>query len=616
MTAPARRYPPISDYAIIGDSRACALVSIDGSIDWLCLPRFDSPSLFGRMLDWDKGGYFQIRPDVMYAAKRRYIDETNVLETTFETAEGSVRLIDFMPAQRERVKRATLAPLRMVVRIVEGLAGRVPMRIDYEPRPDYGRGRARLTTQTAFEVTAARRRHVTHLRTDVPVHLLDGAACGTFEVTAGRRLRFALAYSFGEPAVIVSDGYVDAMFEQSVAFWRGWSSQCTYDGAYRDEVIRSALALKLLAYAPSGAIAAAATTSLPESIGGERNWDYRYCWIRDAAMTVKAFLSIGLEAEANAFVGWLMHATSRTAPRLDPLYTLHGETHIKEHDLPHLEGYRGSRPVRIGNAASEQQQFDVYGELIEAIHRFIEDQDKPVARDEGAFIARIADHVADNWRLPDNGIWEARVEPLHYTHSKAMAWDALAHAARLVEEGRIKGDAARWRACADELREYVLAHAWNREAGAFMQTLDGTRLDSAVLMMPLSGFIDPTDPRMISTIDVLRERLERDGFLLRYSTFDDGLPPGEGAFLACNFWLSAALAMCGRIDEAHEVFRRTTDAMNDVGLMAEEYDPRTGEMLGNFPQGLSHLNLIGAALAITSAERGEGPKKAPWSPPK
>ncbi|MHB8376212.1 MAG: glycoside hydrolase family 15 protein [Dehalococcoidia bacterium] len=600
------RYPEIGAYALIGDSRACALVSRDGSVDWMCLPRFDSPSVFGRILDWDRGGYFQIVPEVEYTTRRRYIDATNVLETTFHTAHGAVAVIDFMPAQTEAAKREALAPLRMLARIVECREGRVPMRLAYVPRPDYGSGPMWLQARAPSEVTASYGRHALHLRSDVPLDCAPHEVRARFEATPGQRLRFSVAYSYEEPAVIVSDGYVDLLYDQTVAFWRDWSTQCSYDGPYRGEVLRSALALKLLAYAPSGAIVAAPTTSLPERIGGPRNWDYRFCWIRDAAFTIKAFLGIGFEAEANAFLSWLMHATHQTAPRLNPLYMLLGERRVVERELDHLEGYRGSKPVRIGNDAYRQAQLDVYGELIDAFHTFLKEQGGRVASDDARFIREVADYVSARWAEPDNGIWEARAQAQQYIESKVMAWDALTHAAALVDEGRIKGDAARWRAEAAKLRELVLRRGYNRRIGAFTQTLDGATLDASVLAMSLVRFIDADDPRMLSTINVLRERLAPDGFLKRYDGFDDGLAGDEGAFIFCNFWLAAALARGGLAHEARAVFEHTMTAANDVGLLSEEYDPKTRTRLGNFPQGLSHLSLITAALAIDEAERGGG----------
>ncbi len=600
----ARRYPDIGDYALIGDSRTCALVSRDGSIDWMCLPNFDSASMFGRLLDWGRGGHFQIAPEAAYKVRRSYLDATNVLITTFITDDGEVDLIDFMPALTEDEKRRQLHPLRCLIRMVECRSGAVPMRIDYAPRPNYGQGGVDLRARSPFEITASRGRHVTHLRSDVALNSTRLEARATFVATAGRRIRFSLAYSNGEPAVILSDAYVDDVYNRTIAFWQGWSAGCTYDGAYPADVLRSALTLKLLSYAPSGAIVAAPTTSLPEQVGGDRNWDYRYCWIRDAAFTVKAFLSLGLEDEAQAFVGWLMTATNQTAPRLDPLYTLYGDPHVPERELSHLEGYRGSTPVRIGNAAADQRQLDVYGELIDAYHSYISAMHDKVSRDQASFISNVADYIAKHWREPDNGIWEARMPPTQYTHSKVMAWDALAHAIALHREGIVRGDAGEWERQAQAIRDEVLARGYNTEIGAFTQTFEGDNLDASILAMPLVGIIPGDDPRMLSTIDAMQRRLSVDGFLRRYDG-DDGLSGGEGAFLLCNFWLAAALARAGRIDDAKEVFERTAATKNDLGLLSEEWDAKTGEMLGNFPQALSHIALITAALAIDQAERGD-----------
>ena len=597
---PERRYPPISDYTLIGDSRVCALVSRAGSIDWLCMPDFDASSVFGRLLDWDHGGYWQIAPLGPYEVRRRYIDDTNVLETTFITSEGEVALIDLMPALREDEKRASLHPLRAVLRIVEGRRGSVRMRCTFEPRLDYGRVSPRLRQRGGpYDVTAERGIDVAHLRSDVPLLIDGGGVRAEFDADEGQRSRFSLAYSHGEPAVILSDTYVDWVCERSIEFWREWSKQCSYQGEHRAQVMRSALVLKLLAYAPSGAIIAAATTSLPEEIGGERNYDYRYCWLRDASFTTRVMLRLGLVAEARGFNAWLMHATHLTAPKLNPLYTLLGDPSIPERDLSHLEGYRGSKPVRIGNKASTQHQFDVYGELLNATSSYAMEAGKPLSRDEGAFLAGLANFVADHWREPDNGIWEQRLEPKHYTHSKAMSWLALASAAGLADEGRMRGDPERWWQEADSVRAVVLEEGYNKQIGAFTQTFGAQTLDASVLTLPLVGFIKGDDPRMISTIDVLRSKLAQDGFLMRYNA-EDGMKGGEGAFVICNFWLAAALAMAHRLDEARKVFDATLVAQNDVGLMSEEYDPQTGEHLGNFPQAFSHIGLITAALAIDS----------------
>ena len=600
--SPERRYPPIGDYALIGDSRTCALVSRAGSIDWLCLPDFDCPSVFGRILDWERGGHWQIAPAGACEVRRRYIDDTNVLETTFVTSEGEVAVIDFMPALREDEKRSSLHPLRSVLRIVEGRRGIVRMHCTFEPRLNYGRVAPRLRHRgTPYDVTADSAGELCHLRSCVPM-LVDGStARAEFDAGAGTRLRFSLAYSRGEPAVILSDGYVDWVYERSLAFWRDWSARCIYAGEHQRAVVRSALTLKLLTYAPSGATIAAATTSLPEEIGGVRNYDYRYCWLRDASLTVRVMLRLGLRAEARGFNAWLMHTTNLTAPRLKPLYTLFGEPCIPERDLEHLEGYRGTNPVRVGNKASDQHQFDVYGELLHASLSYAEGTRRRMSRDEAAFLSGLANEVAQHWHEPDNGIWEQRLPPKHYTNSKAMAWLALTSAAALVDRGDLHGDADAWRAEAERVRTCVLEQGYNERIGAFTQTLNGDTLDAAVLTLPHVGFIAGDDPRMLSTIDLVRLRLAKDGFIKRYEA-EDGLPGTEGAFVICNFWLAAALATANRLDEAHAVFDATMKAQNDVGLMAEEYSPETGELLGNFPQAFSHIGLIVAALAINIAE--------------
>jgi GH15 family glucan-1,4-alpha-glucosidase len=598
------RYPAIADYGIIGDSRTCALVSRDGSIDWFCVPNFDGPSIFGRLLDWDRGGYFQIAPLGPYTISRRYVEDTNVLETTFTTDAGEVILTDFMPALTEDEKVHAMHPLRSIVRLVEGRRGRVRMALHYCPRPDYGRGDVSFHSHASGDLTSSRGRHVLHLRSDVPLSVRTKIAEAEFDITAGERLRFSIAYSEGEPAIIVSDEYVDWTRERTLAFWQDWAARCTYSGRYRASVIRSALALKLLSYAPSGAIVAAATTSLPEEIGGERNWDYRYCWLRDASFTIDVLLDIGLESEASAFTYWLLHATRQTAPVLRPMYTLMGEPHIPEQELSHLEGYRGSRPVRVGNGASHQHQFDVYGELMGALHAYATTI-RPPDNDEAAFVQRLAAHVSRHWRKPDSGIWEPRRPPQQYTHSKIMAWRALTQAAALAREGMIQGDAEEWEGEATLISDMVIDHGFNPKLGAFTQTLDGDELDASLLMLPLVDFLPGDDPRVLSTIAAIRAGLARDGFLRRYEG-EDGIAGGEGAFIICNFWLAAALAAADQIEDAIEVFEATRTAQNDLLLMSEEVDPATGEALGNFPQAFSHIGLIEAALMIDRAERRRG----------
>jgi GH15 family glucan-1,4-alpha-glucosidase len=600
----AGSYPPISDYGLIGDSRACALVSKDGSIDWLCLPRPDSPSIFGRILDWERGGYFQIAPQTEYEALRRYIPGTNVLETTFKAAEGTVVMTDFMPALTEKSKSASLHPLRAVFRMVECTRGQVPMRFEFQPRPGYGRDRAALQARGRNSITVSARNHVLMLKSDTPLTADAAGASGDFMAVHGQVLNFSLSYSEGEPVVILADDYALKVKAETIAFWEDWSRDFSYNGSWRDQVLRSALALKLLSYAPSGAVLAAPTTSLPEVVGGERNWDYRYCWPRDAAFSVKALLSLGFEEEAQSFFAWLLHATRLKLPRLQPLYSILGESHLKERTLERWNGYRDSRPIRVGNAASSQTQLDVYGELIDAAHTFLlrRGRDYRISRDEAGFLESIVNHVATTWRQPDSGIWEPRIPPQQYTHSKVMAWVALNRAVDLGVKGFISGPLDWWRREADLIRETVLTSGYNEEMRSFTQTFGGRTLDAALLTLPLVGFLPPRNERILSTLAAIRKGLDEDGFLRRYANFDDGLSGDEGAFLICNFWLVGALARCGELDEAKRVFELTLTSANDLLLLAEEYDPASKAHLGNFPQAFSHLGLIMAALEISEAE--------------
>jgi GH15 family glucan-1,4-alpha-glucosidase len=609
LTKEKTAYPLISDYGVIGDSRSCALISRDGSIDWLCLPRPDSPSIFGRILDWQSGGYFQIRPQGQYETRRRYIPATNVLETTFEAREGVMTLTDFMPAQTEEAKRRQLNPLRAIIRILECKGGRVPVELVFQPRPNYGRSEYVIHRKADNLVAMIAGRHALTLRCPFPLEISNSGAGARVQLSEADLIPISLSYSEGEPAVLLTDEYPIRLLDESIEYWQGWSSQLTYEGPWREEVLRSALALKLLSYAPSGAILAAVTTSLPEEIGGERNWDYRYCWPRDAALSTKALMALGFEEEASAFFAWLLHATRLSLPRLQPLYTILGESRIRERSIEHWTGYEGSSPVRVGNAASEQAQLDVYGELLDAASDFLIRRKSAyrISRDEANFIRALADFVAGSWEEPDSGIWEPRVPPTHYTHSKVMAWVALTRAAELCDKGFIPGPAEPWRREARRIHELVLSTGFNERLQSFTQTLGGTALDASLLMLPLVSFLPGQDPRVRTTITAIRGQLERDGFLRRYIEFDDGLSSGEGAFLICNFWLVAALARSGNIEEAKKVFELTSLSANDLLILPEEYDPASRIALGNVPQALSHLGLISAALEIAAAEkRGSG----------
>ena len=586
-------YPPIADYAIIGCTRSAALISRHGSIDWLAWPRFDAPSIFARLLDWQRGGFFSIAPSVACRAARRYAGDTNVLETTFETGGGTAKLIDLMPVMTEEEKRTRLTPFRQILRRIEGIAGEVPIEVTYAPRPDYARvtPRLELRRDAVFCEWGAR---VLNLRSDVAFALGDGTATACFTLRAGESRTFALGYDDHSSAVFPHLGAeATAEIERSIAFWKRWSSQLKYDGPYRDFVMRSALALKLLTYAPSGGIVAAPTTSLPETIGGVRNWDYRYCWLRDASFTVTALYDCGFKREGAAFLDWLLYSTRLTHPKLQILYDVFGESKLPERELSHLDGYRGSRPVRVGNDAHGQFQLDVYGEVLSAIDEAAQRGER-IDRDVRRLIRRIAKVVMKRWREPDAGIWEKRAGTQQHVHGKVMAWLALDCAESLG--AGIEG----LHQAKDAIRDEVMRRGFDGRRNTFISIYDGDDVDAALLYIARVGFIEPADPRMLGTINAIRSTLGHNGLLYRYDTrrTRDGLPPGEGAFLACSFWLAEALALAGKREEARRVFEDVAARGNDVGLFSEEIDVASGALLGNFPQALTHIALMNAALAL------------------
>ncbi len=593
------RYRPIADYAVIGCTRSAALISREGSIDWLCWPRFDSPSLFARILDYQKGGYFSIRPVGEFQSKRRYVDGTNVLETTFETSSGVARLTDLMPVMREDEKRSRLTPFRQILRRIEGAAGEVTIDVRFSPRPNYARSIRNLSDR-GDSVCCEHIPIVLHLRSDIRFDLAGPDASACFILREGERHDFALAFEDRSPAVWPHIGSeATREIEESVDFWRGWSSQCTYDGPYREQVLRSALLLKLLTYAPSGAVVAAPTTSLPEKIGSVRNWDYRYCWLRDASFTPAALIDCGFTKEAAAFVDWMLYATRLTHPKLQILYDVFGEPRIREKQLDDFEGYQRSAPVRIGNGASNQIQLDIYGEVLGAVEVNLE-PGRPLYRDVQQMLCRLADRVAQRWREPDNGVWEKRAERKQHLHGKVMAWAALDTAERLARNNYISGGQLDvWRKAKEEIRTLVINEGFNRDIGSFVAILGTDEIDASLLILGRVGFLPPDDPRILGTIAAVQKRLGRDELLYRYEMrTDDGLPSGEGAFVACSFWLVGALALGGRADEARALFEKLLDRCNDVGLYSEEIDVDTGALLGNFPQALTHIGMINAATCL------------------
>jgi GH15 family glucan-1,4-alpha-glucosidase len=599
-------YPPIADYAVIGDTRSVALISRAGSIDWLCWPRFGSRSLFGALLDWQRGGHFSVAPAGPFTVTRRYVEGTNVLETTFTTAEGTARLTDLMPVMTEAEKARRLSPFRELLRRIEVLRGEITMTVDYSPRPDYGRDVPVLRTRAGC-IACDHGPTVTNLRSDAPLVIDGDRARATFTLRAGERRDFALAFDSHGPAVFPEVGdAATRQIDDTILFWRQWAATLTYDGPYRDMVLRSALTLKLLTYAPTGAIVAAPTTSLPEKVGGIRNWDYRYCWLRDASFTVAALDDCGFEAEGGAFVGWLLYATQLTHPHLQILYDVFGESRLPERTLAHLEGYRGSAPVRIGNDARKQFQLDVYGEVLGAVEEHLERCGKldslQLTVDVRRLLVRLADQVVKRWREPDNGIWEKRSGLQHHVHAKVMAWAALDAAERLAREGNLtRIDTSPWRQAKEEIRAEVLARGFNARLNSFVSILDGEELDASLLYLARVGFLPGDDPRLVGTLEAIRGQLGSGELLYRYDVVtDDGLPPGEGAFLACSFWMVEALALAGRHDEARRCFEALLTRANDVGLYSEEIDVESGALLGNFPQALTHIGLLNAALRLQS----------------
>jgi GH15 family glucan-1,4-alpha-glucosidase len=589
------RYLPLRDYAVIGDGRTVALVARDGSIDWLCLPDVDSPSVFAALLDADRGGRFALHPRGSYEAQRRYLPDTNVLETTFTTPTGVVRVTDVFTLPGDG-----LGPSRELARRVEGLAGRVPLHWRVEPRFGYGSAPTRLEMRDPYPVATSGSDALAVCAWDAGRVDGDGAGFGAdFETRQGGRSTIALVAAHGEPLVFPSRAQSEARAEVTAEFWRRWASELTYAGPWRDAVVRSALALKLLVFAPSGAIVAAPTTSLPEAIGGERNWDYRYSWIRDSSFTLEALLQLGRHAEATSFFWWFMHATRLTLPRVQAFYRLDGGADAAERTLS-LDGYRGSRPVRIGNGAAGQLQLDAYGELLDAAFVYARNGYR-LGPDTARDLASLADFVGTHWRQPDAGIWEVRARPRHHTQSKVMCWVALDRARRLADTGHLPArHAGRWSAEATAIRQFVDAHCWSARKGSYVWYAGGEELDASLLLMAIMRYDAPDSPRLRGTLEAVRRELGSGPLLHRY-TGDDGLAGGEGAFVCCSFWLAEALAIAGRRKEAGELMDDLLRLANDVGLYAEEIDPVDGSFLGNVPQALCHLGLITAACAVTDA---------------
>jgi GH15 family glucan-1,4-alpha-glucosidase len=592
------RYLPIAEHGLIGDLHTVALVGTDATIDWYCCPRFDSPSVFAAILDADRGGLFRIRPDCEgWRSKQLYLPDTNVLITRFMTPGGVGEVQDFMP-----VPGADATPRHRLIRRVVAVRGRIGFVVDVAPRFDYGRAAHRAALSPGGAVF------------DSPQLSLGLATASPLEVVGGTDVRSRIALEAGEeaafalervrpgeaPVPLANDG-VAAQFDATVAFWRRWLARSRYSGRWREMVHRSALTLKLLTYAPTGAIVAAPTTSLPEQVGGERNWDYRYAWIRDAAFSLYALLRLGFTEEAAAFMQWLegrFRYADRESGPLQVMYGIDGREDLPEEELPHLEGYMGSAPVRIGNGAANQLQLDIYGELMDSVY-LANKYGLPIYHDGWIEVTRNLEWLIDHWDQPDEGIWETRGGRRDYTYSRLMSWVAVERAIRMARRRGLPADLPRWTAARDSIYRQIMERGWNRDRRAFVQHYDTDRLDASLLLMPLCKFVAPTDPRWTSTLDAIGSDLVRDSLVYRYDldASPDGVAGEEATFSLCSFWWVEALARANRLDEARLAFEKMLTYANHVGLYSEEIGP-TGDQLGNFPQAFTHLALISAAYNL------------------
>jgi GH15 family glucan-1,4-alpha-glucosidase len=587
----------IEDYALIGDMQSVALVGRRGSVDWLCLPRFDSDAVFAALLGDEGNGHWSLAPQQGGPCSRRsYRGDSLILDTEWDTPAGTVRVTDFMPPRGE-------AP--DVVRVVEGVSGRVPMRSEMRLRFGYG-AEPPWVRQHADRLVAVAGPDCVTVRGAVPATGRELSTVAEFAVSAGERVPFVLTYhpSYLSPPRPVNP---DRALRDTEDFWRAWVRGCEYEGEWRDAVVRSLITLKALTYQPTGGIAAAATTSLPETLGGVRNWDYRYCWLRDTTMTLQSLLYTGFVDEARAWREWLLRAVAGDPARLQIMYGLAGERYLGERELGWLSGYEGASPVRVGNAASGQFQLDVYGEVVDGLYTAIMSGLSP-DRDAWDLQRALLDFLEGNWQRPDDSLWEIRGDPQQFVHSKVMAWAGVDRAVRLVERGGVDGPVDRWRALRAQIHDEVCSKGFDADRNTFTQCYGSPHLDSALLLIPQVGFLPPSDGRVVGTVDAVARELYVDGFVLRYDTTSgiDGLAGKEGSFLACSFWLADDLGLLGRDREARELFERLLALRNDVGLLAEEYDAGARRQVGNTPQAYSHVGLINTARQLSRHGRGSG----------
>ena len=591
-------FPKIGDYAVIGDCRSAAMVSKHGSIDWLCWPRFDSPSIFAALLDRERGGHWSISPVGAYSVSRQYIPNTNILLTNFVTSTGHLVLSDLMPVR----ENTELVPDHEIVRQAECKSGEVEILVQLAPRGNYGHAAPKLEQRGHMGLRFCCGRGVYWLRGSVPLAHTENTAWLRHKLRAGEKLLFSLSYTENAPAILPDLDHIQHRISVCANWWKEWVAQMRYEGEFRDEVVRSALTLKLLIYVLSGAVVAAPTTSLPERIGGSLNWDYRYCWLRDASLTIRAMLELGYLDEAAQFLDWMLHATRLTQPQLRILYTVFGNSAPKEWESKTLRGYHNSAPVRIGNAARDQLQLDVYGEVIDAASQYTFHGGR-LDREMQKVLVGFGNYVVKHWDEPDEGIWEPRNGRANHTHSRLMCWTALDRLVSLAERGKLKGaHLEEYKRNRDAIQKQICARAWNERLQSYVSVLDGEDLDASLLLLSWYGFEKADSPRMQATYKAIRKNLgTKTGLLYRYRA-----NPPEGTFAICSFWEAEYLALGGgKSDECRQLMKSLFRYRNDLGLYGEEIDAETGDALGNFPQAFTHIGLIGAALSLDQRVKGE-----------
>jgi GH15 family glucan-1,4-alpha-glucosidase len=606
--------PTLSDYALIGNSCSAALVSKHGSIDWCCLPEFHSASVFAALLDRKKGGYFSIAPVEESQSIQQYLPDTNVAETHFTTHAGAARITDAFTAVHEETRKLSLFPDHEILRIVEGVSGAMRMKLDYSPKIFYGRDTPVLEDRKKLGIHFAWKENIFILLTTldpdtIRIEYSAGRAIAEFTVKQGERLIFSFSYSNQSPAVLPElKETAWTRMQQTIHYWRKWISKINYAGVYENAVKRSALVLKLLAHAPSGSIIAAPTTSLPEMPGGKRNWDYRFCWLRDASFTIRVLVKLGFEEEAHAYMNWILHATQLTRPKLQVLYSVYGDSRLKEKTIDWLCGYKNSQPVRIGNKAGGQFQLDIYGEVLDAIYSYAP-LVKEFDRNSKKFITGLGEVICNLWNKPDNGIWETRSSPVHHTHSKVMAWAGLDRLIKLCVKYEWKDVAMKkFRETAVAIRNNIEQHGYNAALASYTREFNGDTVDASLLILPLVDYCDASSGRMVSTTQLVCEQLAKNNLIYRYRDVNDGLAGDEGSFVVCSFWLAENLAKSGKVKEAIIVFEAALKHASPTGLLSEEIDPESHDLLGNYPQGFSHIGLINAALSINE-ENNKRPGK-------